>query len=362
MAGILADLLLILALLVVAIFTWLTLAPFQTLGWWAGWFGDRIYWESPPDGPPGGEAPRNAYVVFFSGVGRATGEPLSYRELDFLQRLAAANPDATVIDDIFPYAVNNLSLTQQPWVSRIYRLSLSSKKRGVPLVGMLINLHNIIQILTAADRRYGPLFNQGVAEVIVNGLIRHGYSPEANAPILIIGYSGAGQVAVGSSLYLKEWTKAPVYVISLAGVFASDPAMLRIDHLYHLVGSKDNVEPWWFMAPGRWPFFATSEWNRALRQGRITRINMGPMRHSGAGGYLDAKSLLPDGVQFVDHTVTVVSEIIDVVQAQENAVQTAHAARLAATAQAAGDELAALPAQAPVVANAEALPAEVQQP
>lgn len=329
MATLLTDLLVVLALLVVAIFVWLTLAPFETLGWWAGWFGDRIYWESPPDTPPDAAALRNAYVIFFSGVGRATGEPLSYRELDFLQRLAAANPDATVIDDIFPYAVNNLALTKQPWLARVYQLSLQSKVHGVPLVGMLINLHNIIQILTAADRRYGPLFNQGVAEVVVTGLLRHGYAPESNAPILLLGYSGAGQVAVGCSLYLKEWTQAPTYVISLAGVFASDPAMLQIDHLYHLVGSRDNVEPWWFMAPGRWPVFATSEWNRALRQGRITRIGMGPMRHSGAGGYLDAKSVLPDGTQFVDHTVRVVSEIIDVVQAKAATLDEAHAARLA---------------------------------
>ncbi|MGL4650990.1 MAG: CAAX protease, partial [Caldilineaceae bacterium] len=258
MTAVLVDVLVVLALLVVAIFVWLALSPFETLGWWAGWFGDRIYWESPPDESEISESgPRNAYVIFYSGVGRATGETLSYRERDFLRRLATANPDAQVIDDIFPYAVNNLSLTSQPWLSRIWRLSLTSKRLGVPLLGMLINVRNIMQIMTSADRRYGPIFNQGVAEVTVNGLIRHGYTPERSAPILLIGYSGAGQIAVGSALYIKEWTRAPVYVISLAGVFASDPAMLRIDHLYHLVGSKDTVEPWWFMAPGRWSAFAT---------------------------------------------------------------------------------------------------------
>ena len=155
MTTLLIDALVVLALLVVGIFVWLAFSPFETLGWWAGWFGDRIYWESPPDESEISDTgPRNAYVVFYSGVGRATGETLSYRERDFLRRLAAANPDAQVIDDIFPYAVNNLSLTRQPLLSRIWRLALGSKRLGVPYVGMLINMRNIMQIMTSADRRY----------------------------------------------------------------------------------------------------------------------------------------------------------------------------------------------------------------
>jgi hypothetical protein len=168
-----------------------------------------------------------------------------------------------------------------------------------------------MQILISADRRYGPLFNQGVAEVIVNGLMRHGYTLESSAPIFLIGYSGAGQMAVGASGYLKRWLKSPVYVISLGGVFGSDPALLQIDQLYHLVGTRDAVEPWWIMAPGRWSLFATSEWNRAKRQGRITIVNMGPMRHTGGGGYLDAKKHLQDGREFIDATVDAVSEIVE---------------------------------------------------
>ena len=54
----------------------------------------------------------------------------------------------------------------------------------------------------------------------------------------------------------------------------------------------------------------THGWNRALRQGKTTRISMGPMHHTGAGGYLDAKRELPDGTKFVDHTVQVIGEVI----------------------------------------------------
>ncbi len=307
----LGNVLTVLLLMVAGLFIWLALSPFEMLGWWAGWFGDTIYWDSPPEEEVTEGEARSSYIVFFSGVGRATGETLSYRERDFLRRLAEALPDARVIDDIFPYAVNNQSLTRHPFLARLWRVALRSKAGGIPLAGYLINLRNIMQMLISADRRYGPLFNQGVAEVIVNGLLRHGYTLESDAPIFLIGYSGAGQMAVGSALYLKRWLRSPVFVISLGGVFGSDPALLAVDQLYHLVGSKDTVEPWWVLAPGRWPLFATSEWNRAVRQGRVTRVEMGPMVHTGAGGYLDAKTRLPDGTLYVDATVEKMCHIVE---------------------------------------------------
>jgi hypothetical protein len=307
----LGDVLTVILVLIAGIFVWLALSPFEMLGWWAGWFGDTIYWDAPTEEEIAIAGEKEAYIIFFSGVGRATGETLSYRERDFLRRLAATLPHAQVIDDIFPYAVNNLALTDHPLFARLWRIALRSKAGGVPLAGYLINIRNIMQMLISADRRYGPMFNQGVAEVIVYGLMRYGYTLDSRAPIYLIGYSGAGQMAVGASLYLKEWLDSPVFVISLGGVFGSDPSMLQIDHLYHLVGNKDKVEPWWRLAPGRWPLFATSEWNRAVRQGRVTYIDMGPMVHTGGGGYLDAKATLPDGTAFVDFTVATVAEIVE---------------------------------------------------
>jgi hypothetical protein len=300
----------VLLVFITGIFVWLAFSPFEMLGWWAGWFGDTIYWDAPLEEEIAVADEAEAYVIFFSGVGRATGETLSYRERDFLRRLSNALPRARVIDDIFPYAVNNLSLTSHPLFARLWRIALRSKAGGIPLAGYLINIRNIMQMLISADRRYGPMFNQGVAEVIANGLMRYGYTLDSRAPVFLIGYSGAGQMAVGSSMYLREWLDAPVYVISLGGVFGSDPSLLAIDHLYHLVGTKDGVEAWWVLAPGRWPFFATSEWNRAVRQGKVTQIDMGPMDHTGGGGYLDAKSLLPDGTQYVDFTVQTVCSIV----------------------------------------------------
>lgn len=308
----LGDLLTVLLLLVAGIFVWAALSPFETLGWWAGWFGDTIYddFTPPAPSPAHAETSTDSYILFFSGVGRATGETLAYRERDFLQRLDAALPSTTIIENVFPYAVNNLELTNAPVLARFWRIALRSKARGLALAGYFINIRNIFQTMVSADRRYGPLFNQGVAEVIMHLLMRYGYDPERPKPVFVIGYSGAGQIALGACYYLKEWLHAPVIVISLGGVFASDPALLRVDQLYHLVGTKDRVEKVSIIAPGRWRLFPTSEWNRALRQGRVTVVDMGPMDHTGRMGYLDAKTTLPDGTRYIDYTVGIVADIV----------------------------------------------------
>jgi hypothetical protein len=80
--------------------------------------------------------------------------------------------------------------------------------------------------------------------------------------------------------------------------------------LYHLYGDKDRSHRLGLIAPGRWPIFPASAWNRARRQGRVSEINIGPMGHTGRGGYLDAKHTLPDGMQYVDSTVQVISQIV----------------------------------------------------
>ncbi len=306
------DILTIFGVLVLSIFVWAALSPFETLGWWAGWFGDKIYDDSnpPSESMLARSASAECFVIFLSGVGRVSGEAISFREQDFLQRLSVALPQAVLVDDIFPYSFNNLPLSAQPYLGWLWRWALRTKRSGPALVGYLINIRNIIQCFTSVDRRYGPMFNQGLAEVLMAGLLRHGYRPDSRIPVYVIGYSGAGQMAVGPARYLKEWVQAPVYVITIGGVFGSDPSLLVIDHLYRLVGDNDKIERYRMIAPGNWSFFATSEWNRALRQGKITRIGMGPMHHTGGGGYLDAKRELPDGTKFVDRTVQVITKVI----------------------------------------------------
>ncbi|MEZ4635054.1 MAG: hypothetical protein R2856_08790 [Caldilineaceae bacterium] len=88
----------------VGLLVWASLAPFEALGWWAGWFGDKIYQpeiEVPPLVRPS-PAEVDNYIVFLSGISRVSGEPLSRREQNFLRDLASAMPCSVVIDNIFP--------------------------------------------------------------------------------------------------------------------------------------------------------------------------------------------------------------------------------------------------------------------
>ncbi len=291
---------------------WAALSPFETLGWWAGWFGDQMYHDHlPADGLVRAVRPNaDRYILFLSGVGRVSGETFSRREQGFLQRLAQALPHAVIIDDIFPYSVNNLSLTGQPFFARLWRWALRCKLDGPALAGYLINVRNIWQVLVSVDRRYGPIYNQAMAEVLLHSLLRYQYDPESSDPVYLIGYSGAGQMAVGAVTYLREWIRAPIYVISLGGIFGSDPGVLTADRVYHIYGDQDSAHKLSALAPGRWSIFPASEWNRARRQDLIRFINMGPMGHTGVGGYLDNKTRLPDGTIYLDKTVQVVADIV----------------------------------------------------
>nr|HMN30548.1 hypothetical protein [Caldilineaceae bacterium] len=312
MATTLAELLTYVGLVVLGILVWAAMSPLETLGWWAGWFGERIYYDPlPPDGDVRAVRPNaNSYIFFLSGVGRVSGETISRREREFLRRLALNLPQAVVIDDIFPYSVNNLALTGQPFFARIWRWAFRRKLHGPQLAGYLINLRNIWQVLISADKRYGPIFNQAVAQIFLHSLLRYRYDPAGNEPIYIIGYSGGGQMAVGAAGYLREWLAGPVYVISLGGIFGSEPSLLSVTHFYHLHGTGDRSHLLGLIHPGRWPLFPTSPWNRSKRQGMITEKVIGPMGHTGRGGYLDATNKLPDGTPFVDRTVQAIAEIV----------------------------------------------------
>lgn len=308
------DLILLpLAALLIFLF-WAALTPFETLGWWAGWFGDAIYHDTTiieekivlPS-----VANASAYVLFLSGIGRVSGQTLSYRETEFLALLKQRLPAAEIVDDIFPYSVNNLALTGQPIFARLWQWALRRKLEGPALAGYLINTRNMLQVAIAADKRYGPIYNQAMAEVMLDSVMRRRFNPESRTPIFIIGYSGAGQMAIGAATYLREWSKGPVYVISLGGIFSSDEGILAADHVFHLWGENDKAQVWRYLMPGRWPLFAASEWNRALRQQRVTIIRLPGMGHTGRGGYLDHAQPRPDTPSNLQRTVETIAAIVE---------------------------------------------------
>ena len=285
------------------------LSPLEALGWWAGWYKEDL--ERLQEGLDNPVEGAEAYVIFLSGIHSVSGETYAPREVAFLERLKERLPGVAV-EDVFPYSVLNRALTGQRVFSWLWRWALNRKLHGPGLAGFFINVRNLWQVAVSADRRYGPIYNQGTTEIILAGLEHHGYRVGSGAPVTLIGYSGGGQIAVGASPYLKEALGgAPISVIALGGVMSADPGVLTLDGLYYLYGSRDGVQRIGaLLCSGRWPFVRFSPWNRAKEAGIIRLINRGVQAHTGPGSYLDAEDFLPDGRSQLEATLDIVTEVV----------------------------------------------------
>ena len=304
--------------LIAILFVGLTV-PLEALGWWAGWYGDQIDTTLNPGTLAEPISPQTnvvRYVIYLDGIGQASSRYFPDGE-EFLSQLAAALPNnIVIIRGLIPYSVLNRPLTEDRMLSLFWRtaerLSMSEQP-GIlgALLAVAINIRNMFVVTVSADQRYGPIYNQGMAQVMYNSLVNYGYKPGSGVPITLIGFSGGGQIAMGALSHLKQALAAPIEVISLAGVISGNTNALMVEHLYHFVGEKDTVEclgPIFF--PKRWKIFFLSYWNRAKRMGKISFASLGPVGHSGPGGVFDLKKLLPDGRTHLQQTLELVTKIL----------------------------------------------------
>lgn len=293
------------------------LAPLESLRWWArrqdtASVGSLVH-EADTDADLAHEplrpSPRR-YVVYLSGIGAVDGLTDSRRERAVLAALAESMPDVVVAADVFPYAVENRGLTQRAstWFwSRLQRL------QRVPVANLaanLINLRNGLRVLVSTDPRYGPTYNLAVAQAIEVSLSAHGYPWRRPVPVTLIGYSGGGQIALGASWYLAS-ARVPVSVVSIGGVLSDDPALDRIEHLWHFYGSRDRVQRLGGLVfPGRWPTARLSAWRDAHQAGRITSTCLGPMRHMGGRDYFDRHATDAAGTSYRELTVAALQRVL----------------------------------------------------
>lgn len=295
------------------------LSPLEALGWWAGWYGDRVNTNLAPGTlvePIPAEMKIIRYVIYLDGIAQTRFQYLP--EVDvFLNELAAIlRDDILLIKGLMPYSVINRPLTEDRVLSFFWRLAdrlQMSKSGGIfgSLLILIILLRNLTVVAVSADQRYGPIYNQGTAQVIYNSLIYHGYQPGSGVPITLIGYSGGGQISMGAATYLKRALAAPIDVISIGGVMSGNNNVLKLEHLYHFVGDKDMVErvgP--ILFPKRWKIFFLSYWNRAKRRGKISISSLGPVGHNDVGGPFDPNKFLPDGRSYLRQTVDLVAGIL----------------------------------------------------
>jgi hypothetical protein len=314
------------------------MAPFETLGWWAGWFGDKI--DTSDEGNPPNESALSAgfsrYIVYLDGIAQSSGKYTPDVET-FLDALAPELPsNVCLVRGVMSYSVLNKPLDDDPVLAPMWKFIEASRSRNLnSLLGMIINLRNVLIVAVSADPRYGPMYNFGMARVIYKSIIANGYKKKSGISVTLLGYSGGGQMACGSATFLKRALDAPVDVISLGGVMSGNDPILDLEHLFHFVGDKDNVErigP--VMFASRWKIAALSYWNRAKRLGALTQTSLGPVGHQVPGGMMDPDAKLPDGRTFLRQTLDYVVGIIEGRVEPEPAIpkKTSNYARYAAAA------------------------------
>ena len=298
----------------------LVLAPLESLRWWAGWLGPEDPLPPLPAGEGAGDAAGGAptgresaaFVVFLSGIGSISGDELLPQERAFLDRLGGLLPEVVIVSDVFPYAPSGRSLlTGQRFFTRLWRTVDGMRLRGVAVLPAILNLRNLFQVLVSADGRYGPIYSFAMAQLIRDGLARAGYRADRATPVVLLGFSGGGQISLGAATYLSAALAAPILIVTIGGVMASDRGLEAIERMTRLYGGLDGVQRIGAVVfPGRWPLLANSSWNRALAEGRIVSREIGPIRHAGEGGYMDAAARPDGGPSYAEITARTVADVV----------------------------------------------------
>ncbi len=284
-------------------------APIETLGWWAGWFdrergllAEAAEWRLLPEAA--GATTTAHFAVFLTGVAAIGGETILPQDRPFLARLHDLATGSIIVDDVFPYSVDNVGLIAERRFGRFWRwVNQFVVANPTTPLRWPINFHNLMHVAVSTDRRYGPVYNLGVAAGILLALARHGYRLDRKEPITLIGSSGGAQIALGAARYLRRLLDAPLHVVAIGGAMSDDVGILAVDRLDDLYGTRDRIPALVaFLYPGRWPIFPWSPWNRALARGTIHRKAIGPMRHDRRENYFDPHAYLRTGQSYADRT------------------------------------------------------------
>ncbi|RAY14114.1 hypothetical protein DPM19_17740 [Actinomadura craniellae] len=246
-----------------------------------------------PDRPPG------AYLVYLDGVGKRR-----FRDTRdggrLVKALIARAPELRVLGQVQPYSPLADPLVERPvweWL------------RGH--IGLVLFLHNVMQVFVAADRRYRSLYNHAVGAQIADQLQLAGYRPDSGIPVVLLSYSGGAQVATGAVEDLHTQLRAPLLLITIGGFHNGANDLVHAQHLHQLTSGGDWVErlcSWIF--PPRWRLLFFSGWNRAARAGKITVHRLDPATHFGETSYISPKAHLPDGRSHLDRTADTVITLI----------------------------------------------------
>lgn len=299
---------------------WGTVAPVGTLVWWLQQDSEKVKGqrdrlrasdlESGTGDRP--DLPIDCYIVFLTGVGDFSANQLSPGENVFLDRLTQQHPYCVAVRDVFPYSAANESLDGDRWLTPLWQAAQEADG-WLENADVLIKIRNLWRFALSTDNRYGPVYNQGIANAIVDQMNAAYPIENTESPLrlILIGTSGGVQVALGAADYLDLGLVDELVVISVGGDFSGAEGFTAADQVYHLYGRQDWIEDlskWLF--PQRWPWTVGSAFNRAQRQGRYHTVLAGPQAHSGAEGYFSLEPVeSKENTTYLDLTLEAVNQL-----------------------------------------------------
>ena len=230
------------------------------------------------------------YVVYLDGIHQST-EQHPPRVASLLAELAAQLPAGTVlIEAIETYTISPAELAADAgsrWFWR--RLFALQESHPNPLVSgicaALVQANNVIKVGISADRRYGPILNYELALKVAQRLVEGGLRQGSGQRIVLLGYSGGGEMAMGMADVLQVICRCPVQIVTCCGVFSGNQRLSQVAGIAMVVGSRDPVAALGqLLFPGRSPLLPLSNWNKARLAGGVKRQVVAGMGHNGQTG------------------------------------------------------------------------------
>jgi len=272
------------------------------------------FWEGWLDGlpapaslfPSAGTEPSSAqrtgdrcYLVYLDGIHQLERDhpPRVSAFLEVLEQHLPAH--ALLVRGLETYTVMPVALAEDAgsaWFwRRLFALQEQHPNGWIQLLAaVLVQANNVIKVGISSDRRYGPILNYELALKISLRLAEAGFQPNGQCSIVLLGYSGGAEMAMGVGDYLRRITRSAVSIVSFCGVFSGNQQLHQLAGITQIVGSHDPVAAFGRLAyPGRLPLLPLSNWNKAWAQGQIQRWEIAGLNHNGSRGPFADRFRLP---------------------------------------------------------------------
>jgi Tfp pilus assembly protein PilN len=264
---------------------------------WNGWLGDlpdpaRLFAQAEQQRAATAKAPAPAdrFVVYLDGIHQSEQEHPP-RVAALLKELEGQLPAGTLlIQGVQTYTISPAELAADAgsrWFwRRLFLLQENHPNRLVNAIcGALVQANNVIKVGISADRRYGPILNYELALKVVQRLVESGLRQGSNQRIVLLGYSGGGEMAMGMADVLHVLCRCPVEILTCCGVFSGNQRLDQVAGIAMVVGSRDPVAALGpLLFPGRSPLLPLSNWNKARMAGLLKRDVVAGMGHNGRSG------------------------------------------------------------------------------